>query len=109
MPGFRERGHVLPEFDRSVGLEIANSLMEFSQSALEHLTMPGITGVGELLANSLTGKSQSIDLALKSSLLNSHLGSGWPVFFGSLSLLSLDGLAFPAARHREIIKEPSRA
>jgi len=99
---------VLPELDRSVGLEIANSLIEFGQSALEHLTMPGITGVGELLANSLTGKNQSVDVALSSCLLGRHLSPQGSCFFRSFRLLSLDSLAFPSARHKEIISKSDK-
>jgi hypothetical protein len=61
------------KLSRSVGFEIAKSLLEIGQGGGEHLTVTGFMGVSKLLTNSLTGKNEAVDLALSSCLLGSQL------------------------------------
>jgi hypothetical protein len=80
--------------------------LQVGQGVLEHSAMAGIVNPFELLQNVLPGKAQVFKFALPGGLLSRHRNAVRVWLFGSIRLLSLNRLAFPASRHSGDYRPP---
>jgi hypothetical protein len=77
-------------------------VLQFGQRCFEHPAMSGIVSAFELLQDVLSGKPQALKFALPCSFLQAHRDAVRAGFFGSVGLLTLNGFAFPASRHKRL-------